>query len=202
MNKLVLIIVFLVVMPIAAQKEKAILHFNDGTSLTGMAKIITSGVRIKFRKDKKSKYKVYTSEEIESIEMYEKEPGSFNTNITYAHYYFKKTKSYVLPRLMKLVEEGNVKLYLDYRAYLTSLSRGANNMGPAKSSITSYYVSKDADDLVTHLGDRGNLFSKNFIKAASEYFEDCPELVKKIEDKEYKKRDIEEVVNYYNKDCK
>jgi len=33
------------------------------------------------------------------------------------------------------------------------------------------------------------------------FFEKCPALVKMIEDKIYLKKDIEEIVNYYNTKC-
>ncbi|MDR0659415.1 MAG: hypothetical protein LBG19_01150 [Prevotellaceae bacterium] len=37
-----------------------------------------------------------------------------------------------------------------------------------------------------------------FRKVAAEYFGDYPELVKKIEDKEYKREDIVEIIEDYN----
>ena len=199
MKKIVIITVFLFVLPMTAQKEKAILHFKDDSKITGLAKIISSGARIKFRKDKQSKYKVYTPDNVESIEIYEKE--SFSTTV-YSHYYFRKTKKNTLPRLLKLMEDGKANLYLDYNEYNKVFVIGSNGISPAvNSSISHYYVSRAGDEFVTRLGGQGSLFKKNFKKGASEYFKDCPELVKKIENKEFKRRDIEEVVNFYNREC-
>jgi len=45
------------------------------------------------------------------------------------------------------------------------------------------------------------LFTKNFKKAASAYFKDCPSLVKKIQSRTFKKRDLEKIVSYYNNKC-
>jgi hypothetical protein len=41
-----------------------------------------------------------------------------------------------------------------------------------------------------------------FKKQASEYFSDCPELSSKILKKEYRKEDIELIVEHYNLFCK
>lgn len=80
-------------------------------------------------------------------------------------------------------------------------SGGGMMMGGGYYSISNYYVKKDNDKEVTHLGSTG-LFSKNFKKAASSYFSDCPSLVAKIQHKEFKKRHIEEIVAYYNTNCR
>lgn len=207
MKKIVIIIAFLFVLPITAQKEKAILHFKDGTSLKGLVKITIQEDQIKFRKDKKSKKVIYNSKEVQSIEIYDKETDLFNLkgDTKHAHYYYKKIKNKETypPRLLEIILDGKVKLYLDYIESSTPSYIGPNGMmmGGGSQSISKYYVSKENEYLVTHLGDRGNLFSKNFKKAASEYFKDCPSLVKKIQDKVYGKKDIEAVVTYYNTEC-
>jgi hypothetical protein len=75
-------------------------------------------------------------------------------------------------------------------------------MGAGHSySISNYYVRKSDEVKVTHLGST-NLFSKNFKKAASAYFSDCPGLVSKIQSRKFKKRHIEDIVIYYNTSCK
>uniref|UniRef100_UPI00404753FD hypothetical protein n=1 Tax=Mariniflexile sp. TaxID=1979402 RepID=UPI00404753FD len=42
---------------------------------------------------------------------------------------------------------------------------------------------------------------KSFKKRASEYFSDCSSLVSKIEDEKYNRKDLEDLVNYYNANC-
>ena len=66
--------------------------------------------------------------------------------------------------------------------------------------IKNLYVTKGVNGDVTHLG-LNQLFSKNFKNAASDYFSDCPELVAKIQNKEYKKKHIRDIVNFYNLQC-
>ena len=68
-------------------------------------------------------------------------------------------------------------------------------------NISSYYVRKENETEVTHLGST-SWISKNFKKAASNYFKDCPNLVEKLQNKEYKKKDIREIIDFYNEYCK
>ena len=47
-----------------------------------------------------------------------------------------------------------------------------------------------------------DVLSKSFKKTAAEFFKDCPSIVEKIENKSYKKDDLEEIVKFYNSsDC-
>ena len=41
----------------------------------------------------------------------------------------------------------------------------------------------------------------SFRKDMTEYFSDCPALVEKIEDKDFRKSDLEMMVNFYNSNC-
>ncbi|MBJ2174550.1 hypothetical protein JBL43_09895 [Aureibaculum sp. A20] len=195
MKEILIIIAFLFVMPLAAQKNVAKLYFNDGTEKTGLAKI-TYKNEIKFREENGGKKEIYNSDGIKCIEIfniYEKPRKK-----TYCYKKINENN----PILLRQVINGKLSLYVLDTTTHGSMAGPNGSVFMTGNSSSSYYVCKGDDEIVTHLGDRGNLFSKNFIKAASEYFKDCPELVKKIEDKAYKKRDIEEVVNFYNKDCK
>ncbi|MGY0393081.1 hypothetical protein ACW5R3_11065 [Bizionia sp. KMM 8389] len=51
------------------------------------------------------------------------------------------------------------------------------------------------------LNSSNNLMLSGFKKNAIEYFQDCPGLVSKIEDKAFKSDDLEAVVAYYNSNC-
>ncbi|KJD32067.1 hypothetical protein PK35_11545 [Tamlana nanhaiensis] len=42
---------------------------------------------------------------------------------------------------------------------------------------------------------------KSFKNRASEYFKDCPNLVSKLENKKYRRNDLEEIVTFYNSNC-
>ncbi|MGY3793193.1 hypothetical protein [uncultured Aquimarina sp.] len=183
-----------------AQKSSAILIFKDGTELKGFGKIKSFG-KVKFRKTKKDKAKKYKFDELHSVKIYE--GGELNT------YVYKSIKDSEFPKVLQLITEGKVTLYkIHTEGYYGTPNIGAGGFGGTGVgfgggnyySMNSYYVKRENEEEVTHLGST-HLFSKNFKKAASTYFKDCTSLVEKIQNKEFKKRHIREVVEYYNNDC-
>ncbi len=194
MKKLIFILAFLVVLPLAAQKQEAILYFKDSTVLKGLAKI-THGKSILFKKNKDDKKIEYTFEELRCVEIKEKKKSENFTTYCYK----------IIPEngysLLKQIEVGKVNLYKFFDVYHSSKSGPNGSMTTKNSSISRYYIAKENIEIVTHLGSNGLFFDKKFKKAASNYFKDCPELVTKIQKKKYKKKHIEELVKYYNEKC-
>ncbi len=75
------------------------------------------------------------------------------------------------------------------------------NIGPMTYDIKNLYVLRTGEEKATHLGSN-QLFTKNFKTAASVFFKDCTSLVTKIQNKDFKKKHIKEIVQYYNSECK
>lgn len=65
----------------------------------------------------------------------------------------------------------------------------------------SYYIGKTEDYEVEHLYDFGLPFSKSFKKAMNQKFSDCPDLMKKVDDKTFTKKDVVQVLYFYNNFC-
>jgi len=65
----------------------------------------------------------------------------------------------------------------------------------------SYYVGHGTNDQVKHLYTKGLPFAKSFKKSISKYFKDCPELIDKVENKEFSKNEIWKVLEFYNRHC-
>ncbi len=63
-----------------------------------------------------------------------------------------------------------------------------------------YYVKKKHNNEVIFLTSSSALNFK-FTEIGQAFFRDCPELVQKIEDKDFKKKDVYEVVKFYNTNC-
>ncbi len=186
----------LVPTPIAAQKEKTTLIFKDGSVKTGLGKL--TGNRIKFRTNKKEKGVKYDFSLLKEAKLSGK---------TYVSLGVKgKEKPKVLERLLV----GKVYLYrtvdLVYTSYVGNLGgfRGRAGVGFVGGgqyyNIKNFYVRKKTENEVTHLGSN-QLFTKNFKQAASNYFKDCPKLVKRIQNRALKKRDLKEIVQFYNNQC-
>lgn len=195
MKKIIVLSFLLVTFFSFSQNQKATLFFKDGTHQSGYAKIIGSD-EIKFKKDKKAKKEIYNSDTIEALYILENDK-----NVVY---HYKKVKNKKNLKLLELLEKGILTLYRDlnqgYTAGFAAGGVGGFGGGGRHYSISSYYVSKDENSEVYHLGST-DLFSKNFKKAATDYFKDCPSLVSLIEARKLKKKDIVEIVQYYNKNC-
>ncbi|MGS2765197.1 hypothetical protein [Sinomicrobium sp. M5D2P9] len=115
-----------------------------------------------------------------------------------------KVKTSVKPEIVREVRTGEVNLYIASAGGSTSMPMSSGGFGgfsvPVTYTIENYYLRRKGEEEATHLGSN-QLFTKNFMEAASDYFKDCPLLVEKIENKEYKKRHLEEVVTFYNTRC-
>lgn len=92
--------------------------------------------------------------------------------------------------LLQLID-GPVKMF-EYRQ--TTNTGGGPNMASTSRQTISYLLKKGDDSLVEPrvLG---------FKKDMAEYFKDCPALVALIEGKEFKRRDLDEIVMFYNTRC-
>ena len=180
---------------LSAQKTRADLYFKDGTVKSGFAKII--GIEwVKYKSKKKGKAVRYKMMEMEKVVIH-----NFGSSSTYV---LRETDSGKF-RLLEVLEFGRVSLYsIETQGNSAPVFAGGPNGGWTTTgysyNINNLYVQREGEVQVTHLGST-HFFSKNFKKAALEYFKDCPSLTEKIENKEYKKRDIRVIVNFYNENC-
>ena len=198
MKKKLLLTIVLFSTILGAQNQKATLYFRDGTKLKGLAKLIRGGTEVKYRKDKKSKVIVYNSQKIDKITIRQSD-----IDVPYQYKIIKK-KSH--PTLLEILKIGKVTLYRTvninyYGEFYPYGAAGPRTGGGYSRTVIYYYASKNNSDFVTRLGKRGSLLSKNFRKSIIKYFNDCPELVAKIKSKEFRKRDIVEIVEFYNTNC-
>lgn len=183
---------------IYSQKGSGTIFFKGGKTLQGTIKIAVGDI-VKYKKDKKSKKVKYSFKDIDRIEMYR--GSDLDT------YVFLKIKDQDNPKVLEEIETGRVNLYRIVTEGTTAGMPMMNGMGGGmvmgmghSYSLKSYYTLKQGEVEATYLGST-RWFSKNFKKAASEYFNDCPTLVEKIQNREFKKSDIREIVDFYNTSC-
>lgn len=182
------------------QRTRAELIFKDGSLLEGIAEPVNKNF-IKFRKEPKAKKEYFTFEEVDTLKVY----YDFIPTI----YVMVKLKNGFAPKVMELARAGKNVVY--YRsisqgnaASLGFLSNGggagAMMSGSGFSGAKHFYVRKTNEEGAIRLAS-SSWFSKNFKNTASNFFSDCPELVKKIQNREFKKRDINEIIEFYNTKC-
>lgn len=172
---------------------------RSGDSLEGLAKLV-SNERIKFRKDRKYPKRTYNYREVSEI--FINEAGRTK------HYQYKVVErnadSYV--KLVEVISQGKLNLYRvhkqgGYSGMTHHMGAGMTMSMGGSYNINEYFVGEVGSDIVKRLTSTGNLFERNFKKAAVEYFKDCPALVSKLEEKIFGKNDLEEIVGFYNKEC-
>lgn len=180
------------------QKARAELIFKDGSLLEGIAEPIHS-YNIKFKKDHNAKKQYFSFEEVDTLKVY----YDFEPTV----YVLVKIKDGYVPKVLELVCAGKNAVY--YRNILPgktlpvaipSNDGGSIMIGGGISRGTHSYVRKTNEEEAIHLAS-SNWISKNFKNTASNFFSDCTELVEKIQNREFKKRDLNEIIEFYNTKC-
>ncbi|MFD0963317.1 hypothetical protein ACFQ1O_04795 [Pseudofulvibacter geojedonensis] len=171
--------------------------YKEGKTLEGYGKILGEN-RIKFWHSNKSKPVKWSYKDLKSVNYIK-----IHTNNKTLMYQFVRIDDTRI-KLLKLTVSGAINLYerVTNSAPMYMAGGGMNGMGywSGGGTINNYYVKRKGEVKATHLGSN-QLFTKNFKKAMSEYVKDCNELVVKIQNKEYKKKHLEQIVEYYNSNC-
>lgn len=142
-------------------------------------------------------------ENINAILIDEVELKSENSiGLKFKSIYFKSAFSDKIskkPKLMMIVMKELLTIYYDNGVSYSSLSM---NGTISHASYSAYYAHREGEDAATLISVAlsGNINANSvFKKAAAKYFEDYPELSKKITDKEYKYSDLITVcIEYIN----
>lgn len=193
-NKILTLIVLFYCFFAYSQSNKCVIYFNDTTKVEGLCKLKTNG-EVKFIKNKGDKKTLFYHSQISKVEIIDDEIT------TYEYKYIDEYSSEWLELLIK----GEVSLYTtsisSYHMNNSLNTGGMNGMTFGGGTTTYYYTCRQNENGVFRIASKGTI-SRSFKKTASEYFKDCPEIVEKIQSKDYKKDDIEEIVRIYNKsDC-
>lgn len=191
MHKLIItLILSLLIATATAQhrREKAKLYFKDGTELVGFAKIKSK--KLNFYKEKrKGKVVKYNFEDLKYFEI--KYDGK------YVSFYYKKIKGKDRSMLMELITTGKVILYrraVSQKGDIHTFNGGIGTpMGMPDKKISYYMAKNETDDVIK--------FKQKFKKEAKAFFKDCKQLVELIGTKNYRRKDILDIVDYYNNDC-
>jgi hypothetical protein len=200
LTKIMLCIIFLSLCSCATPKVETTVYFKDGSQKVGLGLIKNN--ELKFKNDKEAKPEVFNFSLIDKVQM--------NAGRVLSTYVLMPIKDKENSIVLEEIVAGAVTLYqLQTQGYNPGFAAAGGNFGSAGSigfaggysyNINNFYIKREAETAVTHLGST-QLFSKNFSKAASVYFADCPELAAKIEAKDLKKKDLKQIVEFYNNQC-
>lgn len=96
-------------------------------------------------------------------------------------------------------QENRVPIRVDSNELNTN-GIGTPNTRTIASNTIEWYVVKEGEAKAHYLKGN-NLAYGSFKENAIKYFEDCEILVKKIEEKDFKRKDVAEMVEFYNENC-
>ncbi|MCF6280406.1 MAG: hypothetical protein L3J14_08675 [Flavobacteriaceae bacterium] len=181
MKRILFTLTLLITLSSFGQKQEATLFFKNGAILEGFAHFGSFNSKISYKKTKESNKLYFDTNTIDRIIVHEKKE-----DIEYQYKRIKGRKNY---RFYRPTLKGKVTLFVTT----------TKPVDPSQVPVTYFYASKGVNGELEKIG--STLWYSNFKKSASKYFKDCPKLVKKIESKKFRRRDIEDIVNFYNKNC-
>jgi hypothetical protein len=178
--------------------QQATITFKDGKEKTGLVKASSVGTyNIIFKPTESGSKEKISSNELSRIVFPQKdaEPALYEP-VYLLTITGKKSKE---PTWLQKLMDGPVSLYCS--GGRMSFQRGAFTHNV--NDITFYAIRKDeeaASNLGVYFtsGAMGININNNFRKLASAYFADYPELVKRIENKEFKILEVPAVITAYN----
>jgi hypothetical protein len=176
-----------------SQYVNAELHFFDGSIKKGLAEINIINDKIKFKENKKGKRTSYNHKKIEKLILK-------NNGFTKIFRY-KKTLGRRAPRLLELViENKNLSLYATIVKQELYGLLGVLLKIPTKVTHT-YYMVKQQNNKAIYFGDTDLTSRKRLREIVKKHLKDCLALIEKSENKEYKTKDIPQIVGFYNTNC-
>ena len=177
---------------------------KDGTVKNGFIKPMKTGLEkeIDFEENENTKREKISTEQIE--EFYLKFDDGESKYVKQRSYNYKKTK--VNPTafwVQELLSGEAASLYVSYTP--DSRIYTGDGMAHGMPADMTFYGMKKADEAMTMLGvhfiGAFNVNSNNhFRNQATKFFSDSPNLLKRIEDKEFKLLEIVSLFEEYNKE--
>jgi len=166
-----------------AQLNTETIYFKDHTKLKGIVKHKPFGV-IKYKANKDAKYTTYSSRDI---------IGFGNDDVIKYRYISNKTGQ--ARKLYREEIKGNISLYS-----ITLQGGGGFAFGPPSISNLGYYSPTTTTYYLLIKGELIKIGAKLKNKHLN-LFKNCPRLVTKIKKREFKRRELYEIVNYHKHSC-
>lgn len=172
-----------------SQKIDALIKFKDGKELRGIFK--SSGNQLKSLKNKK-KYDIDSMKEI--IYFNAKDTIKYNIVDTKIYTTSKRSKR----RLLRKVYEGKkLILYTITNEYQYGGIVGMTSYGTFEGA----YIQRKNEDFAFDMGYLYGVQFKGIKKRVKKFFQDCPELVRKVKKNEINKNETMKMVLFYEEKC-
>nr|WP_321221714.1 hypothetical protein [uncultured Psychroserpens sp.] len=190
MKYVAIVVLFFTVLKGFAQIQEATIHFNDGTDVFGYGEVVDNW-KIKFRTSKDLDADIWTDAMVSGITFH-----GFEENVEYRYMY--KTEDQRYPLLLEVLTEGEVTLYADVfstKIFIPFVSGNVLSLSTIQiPTTTRLFVNRKSVFVISSL-------NGGFKRKVRAYFADCPMLLEKVNNNEFGRPQIIELVNYYNDYC-
>jgi hypothetical protein len=189
MRKILLIIVCVFITNTIFSQKNVTLYFRNGDTLKVISHLNSGNSKIKYRENEDSKKITVNYKKItKAVQHY----SNFNKTFVY-----KIKDGHQTPIILEQILTGKIHLF---KMGFTRNSNFGGGMSMS-SDHTEYYVSIDGSDIVTTFNASGLFIENGFRKKSRTIFNDCPEIIKNINNKTWKMKDIPQIVLFYNNEC-
>ncbi len=185
-------LVFFINFAFSQEYREATIIFIDSASVKGFGEIKNNTIYFKVKQeDKPSKWS------------YDIAKGLVFSGYGYSEKYeYVKFEKYVDPKIMEVIEEGKLILYKYPKLFYTndesiSLSEPGKltkYYSPAEHFTETFYIKRKNEELALDI-------TFNFKSRARIYFSDCEKIIEKINSGKFTKKNIPEMIYYYNDYC-
>ncbi len=182
MRKLTILLFLMSYTLFYGQMGPAKVVLKSGDTIFGYANMVGANLKFKYTKDAKPSKR--------HLSQFEKVIIEHSESVTLTYMYLK-VPIWNNPVIVNERITGSVILY-------------ARVAPSSQYTIMNYFVKRIEDTSITHIGSTQGS-QKAFRLKATTFFKDCPLLVEKINNKEFRIRkleDMEKVVRFYNNECK
>lgn len=192
-KRILLILFALVSLQTTAQKfddyTNAKVFFKDSTTAIGFAYINPITSKLLFKKTRKEKRVKYTSKEVHKVILMK--------DTIVREFRYKKANDRRAPRLLQLViDNEGASLYINLiKVNMLGLIGAIVNW---EEEDFRYYLVKKRSFNATFIGEKNATSKKGMMKFVNKYLHDCPELVEKAKNKEFKLKDTRTIIDMYN----
>ena len=169
--------------------RRAKVVLKSGEQLNGEGKFKNKGY--KFKENEMAKPETIAYEDIDYLSITD---GNLDKRV-YRFYQFNGRKKYL--KLELVIPGEKLELYV-YQYNINSSGAGGISFG---QTVTKFYLKKPEDDKPVYMGLCEPVANQLKVRVL-EYFQDCPSLIEKVENKDFRMRDgLWQIVEYYNETC-
>lgn len=194
---------------LSGYQSESTIYLKDGSFVEGLVKLDKKGFDydsydvIKFKKNSESKKIVYDYSSVERVFLNDIEGEEVILD-------YISSDKYKHPQLLLLVIEDDLSLYQTFQYnYIRNsfypsdyhLTNRTKNEHTQSLADISYFIKKENSSKAKFCLTSKLTSKKKFRQSITEYLDTCPELIEKINNRQFQPKDLLQIVDFFNDFC-